>query len=244
MGNFDKIWNHWISSSLKWKLALPILQAWLIVAGWVTQVITWKIPRKSSIWETAESYLKKSNFEVDISEESKKMIEDFRWIILATHNNGNFSDFPALLSLMNDEALDRLIIGAGKSVARMYQVLFPSINIYCVEPHRTIFSEISTRDIVQNAKEISRRVDKWWVALLPYNPEVWEIQWIHRQVMKWVEDETPILEVTTEFPEKISYINWFNFWPNSVYGRILWNPPPMTIKVSAELKNKAQLWNR
>lgn len=245
MDNFDKIWNHWISSSLKWKLSLPVLQAGLVIAWEITQNLIWETPRESTLKSTSESYLRESNFHLEISPDAQELLRNFKHgIILASHQNGNFSDFPALLSLMNDEAFDRLTVGAGKSVARMYQLLFPNIKVYCVEPYKTILSEVSIRDVVKNAKEISKRVDKWWVALLPYNPEVWEIQWIHRQVMKWVEDDTPILEVTTEFPEDISYVNWFNFWPNSVYGRILWNPPPMTVKVSAELKNTSQLWNR
>lgn len=232
----EPLLDKWVNGSIP----LPIFQAGLIFAWWVTQLLVWvkpslrqlseyKFPEIRSAWGTAKNFNEGMWITVKLSDETSKLITEFRnWIILATHNNRNMSDFSAPISLLNSWVRSNLRISTGKTVTPMYWAILSDAEVF--------LAEWENRKVIQWINETIASVNhQSKVAFLPY---FWEIQALHKRVIQWVIPSTPILDIKTTFPFPIKYIKWKDWWlwEDTIYGRILRWYSPIEVTVEAELK--------
>lgn len=230
-----------IPDSLKSGIKLPILQTWLILAGAITQLSVWTIPKYTSLPKLSERFCERAHFITDISEEEKQLLQNFQaWIILANHPNKIMADFPPWIRYLAWAENIPVRIWTGISVNPMYSTLLPN---NC----ETFLAELRkwrSQDREKIEQWIKESIDfvknEVWILILS-----WFSPWkaLQKRILSQIPDTTDILEVTTEFPEEIGYMK--RLWANSMYGRIF-NPftPEMEVQVGVEKKTRMQLSNR
>jgi len=209
-------------------IPLPVFQAWLIVAGWITQLLTWSIPKHTPLNQLARNFNSSTWINPIFSDNTLDLIREFKeWVILASHDNWNMSDFSWFLSEINDDTATKLRIWTGKTVTPMYGKLIPNTEVFLAEWNsQTVFQWID--ETISSVNSQTR------VALLPY---FWKLQGVHKRILNGIKTDTPILRVETRFPFAISYAkgkDWW-MWEDTIYWRIIRWYDSIDVNVSAKL---------
>lgn len=229
------------SDTIKQSIPLSLLQTALISAWAVTQILSGSIPGITSVKKNAKNFCGAVNMSSDISQESLDAIQGFkRGVILVNHPNKIMVDFPHILQELDENVTNNLRIATGRTVTPMYRTLLPKTETFCAEIIRNGDKERLEWDIDETIRKINEQSR---VALLPY---FWNLQAVHRRILRGVHPETPVLDITSNFPRNISYTEGWKFWENSMYGRLVKGKSYDTLQVdvSTQLKTAKQYDNQ